>query len=202
MALVHNMALRGLNSIYLQAQHVVKADEVSFCKYILVWHLMLHHHHSTEEEELFPAIEELLGEKRAMAANVEQHHAFHAGLEALVAYVQDCEAGKQKYSGDRIVALIDDFGEILAGHLADEITFFLGLKRFGADKTKGIPKLLDETGEKAMVGTNLSVTFSAVDVLLQEIIWPYVSPPMGLCECRQGVRGWAMEGMAAGARSH
>ena len=151
MVMVHNMMLRGLNSIYLQAQHISKADERPFCKYILVWHLLLHHHHSGEEADLFPVLDQMVGEKDVMAANVEQHRAFHPGLDAFVAYVKDCEAGKQTYDGDKIVALIDAFGKILSDHLTDEIPTILDLRRFGVEKIESFPKAMDEQGEKAMV---------------------------------------------------
>jgi hypothetical protein len=151
MVLVHNMLLRGLNSIYLQAQHISKADEVPFCKYIQVWHLILHHHHAGEEDDLFPGVDRMVGGKDVMAANVEQHHAFKPGLDAFIAYVQDCAAGKQSYDGDKIITLIDAFGKILSDHLADEIPTILDLRKFGVDKLEPFPKLMDEYGEKALV---------------------------------------------------
>jgi hypothetical protein len=151
MVLVHNMLLRGLNSIYLQAQHISKADEAPFCKYIEVWYMILHHHHSGEEEFLFPRVDQMVGEKDIMAANVEQHHAFQPALDAFMAYVRDCAAGKQAYDGDRIVALIDAFGKILSNHLADEIPTIMSLRRFDADKIELFPSLLDEMGTKVMV---------------------------------------------------
>jgi hemerythrin-like domain-containing protein len=151
MVLVHNMLLRGLNSIYLQAPHISKADEVSFCKYIRIWCAVLHHHHAGEEELFFPELDKLVGEEGVMAANVEQHHTFQSGLDDLSAYVRDCETGKQAYDGDRIVALIDAFGKILSGHLADEISSITALRRFDADKVEPLPKMLDELGAKVMV---------------------------------------------------
>jgi Hemerythrin HHE cation binding domain len=150
MVLVHNMMLRGLNSIYLQAKHITKADERPFCKYILTWHLLLDHHHSGEEADLFPAIDQMVGEKDVMAVNVEQHHAFHPDLDAFITYVKDCETGKQKYDGDRIVALIDAFGKTLSDHLAEEISTITDLKRFG-EKVDSFPKVMDHEGEKVMV---------------------------------------------------
>jgi hypothetical protein len=181
MALAHNLLLRGLNSIYLQAQHIVKADEIPFCKYILGWHLVVHHHHASEEEDFFPAIEQAVGEE-VMAANLEQHRAFYAGMEAFVAYVQDCKAGKQMYDGDRIVALIDDFGKILADHLADEIPSIRDLKRFGAVKTRRFPEIMVEMGENGMVNRPDSYLRPTTDSWRPEIYEPYRRPPVGLCE--------------------
>jgi len=71
-----------------------------------------------------------------------------------LAYVRDCEAGKQAYDGDRIVALIDAFGNILSGHLADEIPTIVGLRRFG-DKIEHFPALLDELGTRVMKSAGL-----------------------------------------------
>jgi len=165
MVLVHNMLLRGLNSIYLQAPHISKVDEIPFCKYIQIWYMILHHHHSGEEADIFPIVDQIVGEKDVMAANVEQHHAFQPGLDAFMAYVRDCEAGKQVYDGDRIMALIDAFGKILSNHLAEEIPTILALRRFGADKLEPLPKLLDEQGGKAMQTLGLAA----------ELPWAFVN---------------------------
>ncbi|KAK3347046.1 hypothetical protein B0T25DRAFT_572133 [Lasiosphaeria hispida] len=73
---VHNMLLRGLNSIYLQALHVAAADERNFARVAGV-----------------------------MDGNVAQHHQFEAGLDAFGDYAQAVLAGTDKYGGARIVAM-------------------------------------------------------------------------------------------------
>src|SRR5437667_11013154 len=111
MALVHNMMIRGLNSIYLQAPHIAPKDERSFCQYISQWYRLVDIHHSGEEAEFFPQIEKLTGEKGIMDVNLNQHHAFHDGLEAFVAHFRACLAGEVKYDGNKIIAMIDGFGK-------------------------------------------------------------------------------------------
>jgi len=150
MACVHNMMIRGINSIYLQAPHITQKDEQSFLNYAMQWYALLHVHHTGEETTFFPAVEELAGEKGIMEANVEQHHAFEAGLEAFVAYIRDAIAKKEKYDGKRIVALIDAFAEPLRDHLADEIPTILGLRKYG-DKMAKLQELFDHEGETNMV---------------------------------------------------
>ncbi len=66
MALVHNIVIRGLNSIYLQAPHIKPVDEKSFCRYIACWYTLLHGHHHGEETMFFPAVEEMTGVKGIM----------------------------------------------------------------------------------------------------------------------------------------
>lgn len=121
MALVHNMLVLGLNAIYLQAPHIKPADEKGFLNLIRIWYGMLHHHHSDEETSFFPIVEDMVGEKGIMDANVEQHHAFHEPLHAFHACFEAFAAGEEKYDGNRLVELIDAFGPVLVQHLADEI---------------------------------------------------------------------------------
>jgi hemerythrin-like domain-containing protein len=73
MALGHNVLIRGLNSIYLQAPHVVPQDYAHFISYALCWAEVLDAHHEIEETSLFPAIERITGEVGVMEKNIEQH---------------------------------------------------------------------------------------------------------------------------------
>jgi hypothetical protein len=155
MGLVHNSLICGLNSIYLQAPHVKPKDQKQFCTYILRWHQLLTLHHRNEEADFFPAVEAMAGEKGIMEPNVEQHHAFGQGLDALFKYVTECQASTQTYDGARIVKMIDDFGPILVEHLGDEIPTIQGLRAYGA-KMAELPKAFDEEGEKTMKALGLS----------------------------------------------
>jgi hypothetical protein len=50
MALVHNMIIRGLNSIYLQAPNIkLEKDVKDFLTYMYSWSLLVHMHHDNEE---------------------------------------------------------------------------------------------------------------------------------------------------------
>lgn len=153
MALVHNMIIRGLNSIYLQAPQVPSTNTASFLSYCSAWHDLLHVHHSGEEADFFPFVEEATGKKGLMDANVEQHHAFQTGVEGFHAYVRDCIRGKENYDGDKVVKMIDGFGETLAKHLADEIPTLLQLREYGEEKLGLMEKMFQDEGEKNMVSS-------------------------------------------------
>ncbi len=149
MALVHNMIIRGLNSIYLQAPHIKPADEKSFGRYMVNWHTLIHSHHDGEEDMLFPALHRLTGVEGLMCANIEQHKAFHDGLEIFKTYADAVAAG-EKYEGGRVVEIIDGFATALVKHLGDEIPTIVGLRQYD-DKLAELPKLFQEEAEKTMV---------------------------------------------------
>ncbi|MBE3047596.1 hemerythrin domain-containing protein [Candidatus Bathyarchaeota archaeon] len=151
MASLHNIVLRGLNAIYLQAPHIQPADEKSFCAFIANWHSILHLHHAAEEEDAFPLIEKMAGEKGIMEVNVEQHEAFQSGLGALEGYAAGCAAGKETYDGRKVVEIIDGFGAVLAEHLADEIPTIEGLRKYGAEKMAGLKGILQAEADRNMV---------------------------------------------------
>lgn len=151
MACVHNMVIRGLNSIYLQAPHIQPKDETSFLNYSACFYELLHSHHCGEEKYFFPVIEEVSGEKGIMECNVGQHEAFHDGLEKYNTYVQACLKGEEKYNGAKLVEIIDEFGPTLTTHLSDEIHTLLGLAKYGEKMAEGLGKAFDDTGEKDMV---------------------------------------------------
>ncbi|KAF4621572.1 hypothetical protein G7Y89_g14514 [Cudoniella acicularis] len=66
MTLGHNVILRGLNSIILQAPYVPPSKTSAFIEYALIWAEVLTHHHTMEETRLFPEIERITGEKGIM----------------------------------------------------------------------------------------------------------------------------------------
>jgi len=66
-------------------------------------------------------------------------------------YVKTCLAGIEKYDGNRVVDLIDGFGEILREHLNDEIETLLGLRKYGEEKMRTLYKELEEEGKKITV---------------------------------------------------
>jgi hemerythrin-like domain-containing protein len=174
MALVHNAILRGLNSIYLQAPHIVPADEKSFVSYIRSWYHTLHTHHKGEETDMFPAIEELAGEPGIMATNRDQHHAFEGAVDRLKKYIDAVEQGKEKYSGAKVVELVDSFGEILVQHLEDEIQTLLGLRKYGEAKMAKLMQVVAEEAQKGMkeVGTaGLVWVWANIDLEFEDGRW-------------------------------
>jgi len=96
MAVFHNLLLRSLNTIYLQAPYVKDADKKAFVGYSYCWYDAIDAHHTGEEKEFFPWIEEAAGEKGIMDANVEQHSQYQISFVPLVVPVDiegvHCEA--------------------------------------------------------------------------------------------------------------
>jgi hemerythrin-like domain-containing protein len=134
MIVIHNIAIRAVNAIYLQSVNVgVKGspkDQSDFLDYCSTWAVFIHSHHDEEEEYVFPDIERLAGVPGLMGNNVEQHQAFHDGLETFKKYAEDAKEGKEKYDGQRIRDIIDSFMPALHKHLVQEIPSINGLRKF------------------------------------------------------------------------
>lgn len=114
-ALAHNMIIRNLNAIYLQAPHVSSPGDISdFLIFCQIFTEELNFHHHLEETFLFPKIEEYIGEKGVLDGNVEQHHAFEEGVQGFKKYVESANVGS--YSGAKIRELIDSFQVVLIPH--------------------------------------------------------------------------------------
>jgi hemerythrin-like domain-containing protein len=199
---------RGLNSIYLQARNIKPSDEKAFCNYILTWHNLLHVHHTGEETDFFPEIEELVGEKGIMDANVEQHHAFHDGLENFAEYIKACRDGSDKYDGNRVIKHIDSFGTALIQHLADEIPTIEGLRKYG-DKLQHLPQMMQAEAEKNMVRRG----FPLPCFRLYPCLWPSLTRltesnrpgprhALGLFPLGRHLRGWPLERLPSCAVDH
>lgn len=203
MSTVHNLLIRGLNSIYLQAPHIKPADEKHFCEYMKIWCLSVLTHHHEEEELFFPWVEKLTSVKGLMDKNLEQHHAFHVGLDVFDEYVKGVLAGKQKYDGAKVVELIDGFGAVLAQHLSDEIPTLLALKQY-ADVLTGansLPKKFDEMGKQAMVSSS-DISFwllGLLTILKMQGIGYDGSTFCRVLQRRCRMRGWSVGTMAAGS---
>ncbi|KAK1760124.1 hemerythrin HHE cation binding domain-containing protein [Echria macrotheca] len=184
MAMVHGLITRYLNSIYLQAPHIPATEQPDFCRYMLAWHELVHIHHTNEETDFFPAVEALAGEVGIMEANVAQHQAFEAGMASFKQYVDDVIASREEYDGNRVIGLIDAFGDVLMRHLEDEIETLLALKRFGKDKMKDVYKKAgDEAakGMKAMSFATLATAWANLDADFEGGAWkswPLAPAPM------------------------
>lgn len=82
-----------------------------------------------------------------MSRNVEQHHAFEGGFEALRTYAADVKAGKVTYDGKEVTALIDSFGPVLNEHLHDEVKMILELEPYDGALVK---KILDNAAQEGL----------------------------------------------------
>jgi len=148
MVAIHNIFIRGINTIYNQAIKVgesgTEADRLEFCEFAAVWSLGLHEHHGMEEDTVFPDIENVAGAKGIMETNVQQHEAFTGGLEKYDAYLRKVQGGEEKYDGRKLVAIIDDFGKLLAEHLSDEIVTLRGLYKYPDADWEGVTKRIEK----------------------------------------------------------
>jgi hemerythrin-like domain-containing protein len=164
MANAHNLLLRGLNAIYLQAPHIrLPADIADFTLFALTWADALHHHHAAEETHFFPAADALaratLGES-VMGANLAQHAQLEVGLEALRAWVEAVRRGAKVYDGAELRACVDVFAGVLMAHLRDEIDSILKLEGCDGDEVK---RIFDKCSEEAAKGADpVSLLCSAV----------------------------------------
>jgi len=56
-----------------------------------------------------------------MAHNLEQHHAFHDGFEAIEQYFREVQKDPKTYNCHKVISLLNKFGPIFLQHLNDEI---------------------------------------------------------------------------------
>ncbi|KAF5321842.1 hypothetical protein D9619_001861 [Psilocybe cf. subviscida] len=116
MALIHNVFIRSLNSVHHHARQVTN-DAKAFAGYALVLLHMIHTHHLAEETFLFP----FLQTKFDMDQNIGQHEGFKEPLSAFEEYMTAVSAGRATYDGEKVVALVEAFGDTLVEHLHEEI---------------------------------------------------------------------------------
>lgn len=73
MCLLHNAIIRGFNTIYLQAPHIQDADKAAFIGYSQTWFRFVKSHHDDEEDNLFPKVQDLLGDEAVWNDTHEEH---------------------------------------------------------------------------------------------------------------------------------
>jgi len=141
MAHVHNMLLRGLNSILLQAPYIAdsstpeyEAEDVrDLLLYVRAWCRTLEHHQRAEESTFFPAVEKMTGVVDLMDELEEQHEAFADGLSVLKDYVEKVVAKPSHYRWMTMKTMIASFAPALVHHLHDEIDFLLSMDKFNGE---------------------------------------------------------------------
>jgi len=130
MALVHNVLLRGLNSIYLQAPNVkYPMDIMDFMVFSDCWSRVLHAHHLTEETVYFPLLEQQSSKKGVMETNHNEHEAFLPGLVAFDNFVSAAADDFVLYDPAKFTKLIDDMGPPLEKHLHHEVKVLVDLEK-------------------------------------------------------------------------
>jgi hemerythrin-like domain-containing protein len=147
MALAHNLLIRYLNSIYLQATGISRSEDVeAFLFYCQAWCTIIHEHHHGEENIFFPTIAEYTAKKDIMNTSVEQHKDFDSGMQKFEKYVT--ETPSNAYSGSMLRKLVDDFAPALVKHLHAEISTLLSVgEEFGGEK---LQKSYDEWEKQIM----------------------------------------------------
>lgn len=154
MVLVHNMIIRGINSIYLQAPKIkLEKDVEGFLTYMYSWSLLVHMHHDNEESLIFPLLEKYIGIDNYMEKNADQHKLFGPGLGTFDAYIPAVREGKEKFNGTKVRSIIDSFGAVLVQHLSEEIGTFEELDKFAEkinwkDYNKKVQEKAVEAGDK------------------------------------------------------
>lgn len=138
MALAHNMFIRGLNTIVLQAKGVIqKQDILDFLTFCLCWIETIHHHHHLEENKLFPDIERVTGQKGIMDGDIQGHAAFHGGLRNFKEYIEGMlKKDGEGYDGGKVKELVESFAEPIMKHFREEVPSLLALKKWDLDGSK------------------------------------------------------------------
>lgn len=167
MANVHNVIIRGINSIYLQAPYIKSATESSttnisdFLFFIKCYCDLVELHHSAEENFLFPSIAKLAAQPDIFTKSVDQHHAFSAGLHRLHEYAITTKA--DAYSGAKVQEIVDSFAPTLQQHLADEVGELLELKRLDSTALMKIHKDSEKAKEPEVPEEMFPLFFGLVD---------------------------------------
>jgi hemerythrin-like domain-containing protein len=136
MSNAHNMMIRGINSMLLQAPSVSEpADVLNFMEYAHTFCGVIHEHHNTEEVLYFPLVEEATGIPGIMDRNVVQHEEFMPKLHAFEVYVTQVKIGVKTYDSKKFVDFINGFAPLLVRHLADEIRVLMELEQYNINWT-------------------------------------------------------------------
>jgi len=117
MALMHNVLIRGCNSIYEKAPVVKPGDEIAFAGYCLTAVDMIHIHHRGEEKIFFPH----LGKRLDMSENLREHEEFSGPLDAFHQYIKSVFDHQEKYDAEKTRALLRGFADFMSQHLHDEM---------------------------------------------------------------------------------
>ncbi len=137
MTCVHNSLLRGINAVHRQCVNVAargsSKDKLDFANFAFLWSDMLSEHHTQEEEHVFPGINELTGVPGLMDSNVQEHAAFHDGIDQYAEHLKRVKEGKEDLDGVKLKGIIESFMPALHIHLVNEIDTLVALEKY-ADK--------------------------------------------------------------------
>lgn len=116
-----------------------------------------------------------------MTPNVDQHAAFHGGLEAFLAYLDAVQAGKDKYDGEKLRGIIDSFMPVLRAQLVDEIQTLLALERYEdkGDWAAWMEKVRDGILKQMQADPDLKVRRPRVLVVVGDLVLYCTRPVPG-----------------------
>lgn len=138
MVKAHNLLLRGLNSIYLQAPYVsIPADIKDFFIFCRAWIHTVTVHHSYEDRIFFPDIIKLTGREDIVSGEQELHRVLHEGLERFEDWIRGVEADMQKWdwAGENgLKAVLDSFANTFVRHLREEVDMLRSLKDYDSQQ--------------------------------------------------------------------
>ncbi|KAG9041917.1 hypothetical protein FS837_011575 [Tulasnella sp. UAMH 9824] len=122
MAILHNIILRGFNSMIYYSGEVTAGTKkyTSFLNYCNEVINFVHHHHSIEETLFFPWLETKLGEG-AMGGNLEGHEKFRAPLASSEELLANLRSGKATWDLGTFRNSLYELVEVLRPHLEEEI---------------------------------------------------------------------------------
>ncbi|KAG9021024.1 hypothetical protein FS837_007672, partial [Tulasnella sp. UAMH 9824] len=117
MAILHNVILRGFNSMLYYSGEVTTGAKkytsfLNYCDAVC--------HHSNEETMLFPWLETKLGEG-AMGSNLEDHNKFRVPLATFEELLANLRSGKTAWNLETFRKSVYELVEALRPHLQEEI---------------------------------------------------------------------------------
>lgn len=105
---VHNVFIRGMNSVYLQSPFVKSTSDISdllfYTKTLLA---CINAHHDGDEKYLFPGLAEYTKNPDIMGVNQVQHAAFYGGMREFAEYCE--KTSPAEYPNTTFKAMVDSF---------------------------------------------------------------------------------------------
>lgn len=176
MVRAHNLLLRGLNSIYLQAPYVSIPTDIKdlliFCR---AWIHTVNVHHSYEDSILFPGLIKLTGCEDIVSAEQESHRVLHEGLERFGDWIRGVEADLQKWSWDGesgLGAVLDSFANAFVKHLGEEIDMLRSLKSYESQQLVDVWERMEDEVKK-IVNKDTLVRSPSLDSLWRMLTGSY-----------------------------
>ena len=118
MILVHNILIRALNSLHINAALIVSDNGLcDFLSYTMQVLKAIHDHDKTEDTIMFPAFQHIVDMQR----NVEQHQTFEKEMDVFELYVCSIQAGQANFEVGIWRELLRKFATPLVVHLNEEV---------------------------------------------------------------------------------